>query len=448
MQSASAVRREVCAPSLMRLAARLAGEPADADDLVQSTLLRALEHEVPTDRGPWLRRVLTNERNMWLRGRTRRRTREVKHADGPEPVDVEDVVHALELAEIVRELVGELDPATREVVEARYFDSRTAAEIARELGIPAGTVRWRLKQGLDTLRGRLDRRYGGRRALWAGTALSLKKPPTLAAGTASKGAMTLKVLATVAALFTVGTAGALVMQHEAPQDTLAPAPSNDSATPASLLPEAAPLARADFAAPTPKDAWTQRRSDIRRVLQAAAPPAEVAEPDAAEGSLDAAELSSEVTSIVGGCMEFLHESKGEVHLTAHVIGAPGEGTIVEEVSLGEESDANDDLSECLTESMYTLDLGDPDEPFEQDVELHLKGGAGAHADHEVLPEHVRAALEKAAAEGRHGSGVVMVGPDGEVSESSLEDLSPELREKVEAAVGEADVGHMLLEVEE
>ncbi len=447
MQSVRAVRREVCAPSLMRLAARLAGEPADADDLVQSTLLRALEHEVPTDRGPWLRRVLTNERNMWLRARTRRQARETIHADGPEPVDVEDVVHALELAEIVRELVDELDPSTREVVEARYFDGRTAAEVARELGIPAGTVRWRLKQGLDTLRGRLDRRYGGRRALWAGAALNLQKPPTLAASTASKGAMTLKVLATVAALFTVGTAGAVVLSHEAPEHTAVSTPS-DSVKSAPPQPEVAPLARADFATPSPKDAWTQRRSGIRKVLQANPSPSSTAEPEAAEGTLDAADLSSEVTSIVGGCMEFLQEATGEVHLTAHVIGAPGEGTIVEEVSLGDGSDANADLSECLTESMYTLDLGDPDEAFEQDVELHLKGGAGAHADDEALPEHVREAFEKAAAEGRHGSGVVMVGPDGEVSESSMDDLPAELREKVEAAVGEADLGHVLLKVEE
>ena len=35
---------------------------------------------------------------MWLRTRTRRQARETIHADGPEPVDVEDVVHALEQA--------------------------------------------------------------------------------------------------------------------------------------------------------------------------------------------------------------------------------------------------------------------------------------------------------------------------------------------------------------
>lgn len=183
----------------MRLAARLAGGSGEADDLVQATMVRALEHDVPVDRGPWLRRVLTNERNMWLRGRTRRTAREQVHADVPGVADAEDVVHALELAEIVRGRMDELDPSVRTVVEARYFEGQSSAEVARDLGV----------------RTRLDRRCGGRRALWAGAALGLEKPPTLAASTASKGTLSLKDFATVAALFTAGTAGTLAIGSSA-----------------------------------------------------------------------------------------------------------------------------------------------------------------------------------------------------------------------------------------
>jgi hypothetical protein len=39
----------------------------------------------------------------------------------------------------------------------------TAAEIARVTGVPAGTVRWRLKMGLERLRAALDARHGDRR---------------------------------------------------------------------------------------------------------------------------------------------------------------------------------------------------------------------------------------------------------------------------------------------
>jgi len=64
------------APGLMRLASRLAGA-SDAEDLVQSTWLRTLEHgdavDVPRS---WLRRVLVNEQRMQLRGRLRRDERE------------------------------------------------------------------------------------------------------------------------------------------------------------------------------------------------------------------------------------------------------------------------------------------------------------------------------------------------------------------------------------
>ncbi len=47
----------------------------------------------------------------------------------------------------------------RLVVRERYFEGRSAAEVARAHGIPAGTVRWRLEVGLDRLRDQLDARY-------------------------------------------------------------------------------------------------------------------------------------------------------------------------------------------------------------------------------------------------------------------------------------------------
>ncbi|MCA9710525.1 MAG: RNA polymerase sigma factor, partial [Myxococcales bacterium] len=143
---------------------------ADAEDLAQSALLRALEHqpEVQTPRS-WLRRVLVNEQRMQLRGRRRRQEREqaVGALQG-EPASVEDVVHCLEVARIIGDLVEQLDDDVRLVVRERYFGGSSAAEIARRHRIPAGTVRWRLKTGLDRLRHQLDARYGGRRALWAG----------------------------------------------------------------------------------------------------------------------------------------------------------------------------------------------------------------------------------------------------------------------------------------
>src|SRR5205823_1008819 len=52
----------------------------------------------------------------------------------------------------------------RTAVLLRYYEELSAAEIARRTEVPAGTVRWRLKEGLDRLRRQLDERSGGRRA--------------------------------------------------------------------------------------------------------------------------------------------------------------------------------------------------------------------------------------------------------------------------------------------
>lgn len=458
MQSTQAARREVCAPSLMRLAARLAGGSGEADDLVQATMVRALEHDVPVDRGPWLRRVLTNERNMWLRGRTRRAAREHVHAEVPEVADAEDVVHALELAEIVQGLMDELEPAVREVVEARYFEGQSSAEVARALGVPAGTVRWRLKQGIDTLRTRLDRRYGGRRALWAGAALSLEKPPTLAASSASKGLMTLKILATVGALFTAGAAGTLAMGTGGSDDT---APTKTATPGAVQVADKAPARAAKLNPANAKQVWAEQRTDIRRALvqsAAALPTAPVEE--IAPTHFDSAKLAGEVSAVVGMCSEFMTGVSANMHLTAHVIGAPGTGTIVEEVTLSDHDDANAALSECLTESMYTLDLGEVTEPYEDDIQLYLQNSFATpvHDGHpapelsvtmsipEEVPEAVREALATALAEaGEDSNGeapkVMMMNADGVAESKSLDELPPELREMAEAAMEQAKNQH-------
>ncbi|MEM6290113.1 MAG: RNA polymerase sigma factor [Myxococcota bacterium] len=457
MQTATAAprRRKPRAPALMRLAARLATVGDDADDLMQATYLRALEHDVPVDRTPWLRRVLTNERHMTVRSRLRREARERVHGE-PSPVtEMDDVVQALELAEIVRTLVDELDPQVRAVVHARYFEDRTAADVARDLGVPAGTVRWRLKQGLDTLRTRLDRRYGGRRALWAGAVMRFGKAPTLAASSASKGAMSIKMFATLAALVTVGTAGAMTVRSasqsadvDAIPKPVAAAPTNVGTAGAHAVAAATPTM--DETAPA-KHAWASRRSEIRRGLAAKA----AAKPEAADAqpaepkspSFDSMALASELSSIVGMCTEFMTESSSKLQLTAHVIGTPESGAIVEDVTLSEDSESTAALSECLTESMYTLDVGDVSKPYEEDITLYLGNsvtkaeGVGARPGLE-MPDEVREAMEQAlakAGEQREGGStqVVFMGHDGTPETTSLDELPPEVREMAEAALANA-----------
>ena len=64
-------------------------------------------------------------------------------------------------------MVAALDEPYRSTVLLCYGEELSPSEVARRQGIPAGTVRWRLKQGLDRLRSGMDRAHGSRRA-WAG----------------------------------------------------------------------------------------------------------------------------------------------------------------------------------------------------------------------------------------------------------------------------------------
>ncbi len=143
---------------LRALARSLVHGDSEAEDLLQDAAVALLEHPPEVDRPlrPWLVTVLLNRWRMDRRGASRRRAREraAERADAPaQPID------ALERAQMLRRLgeaVEGLAGPYRDVVIARYFDGKTSIEIARELGVPAATVRTRLFRALERLRVALD----------------------------------------------------------------------------------------------------------------------------------------------------------------------------------------------------------------------------------------------------------------------------------------------------
>ncbi|WP_018682287.1 SigE family RNA polymerase sigma factor [Actinokineospora enzanensis] len=146
--------------ALLRYATTLTCDPHQAEDIVQEVLLRAQQRwsrigglDLP---GAYVKRMVTNEFLSWRRRRSSRDV-SVAHGDlvelaapGPDETEwVDD--RAVLLAGIAR-----LPRKQRAAVVLRYYDDRSDAEIADELGCAEGTVRSHISRAVDRLRLELE----------------------------------------------------------------------------------------------------------------------------------------------------------------------------------------------------------------------------------------------------------------------------------------------------
>ena len=134
--------------ALLRTAYLLTGDAHDAEDLVQSALVKVVPHwrRIRDDPEPYVRRVLLRENvSRWRR----RRWRETSTSEPPEAI-----AHAVDHDELmtVRAALATLAPRQRAVVVLRYYEGCTEAEIADHLGIAPGTVKSHAREALARLR--------------------------------------------------------------------------------------------------------------------------------------------------------------------------------------------------------------------------------------------------------------------------------------------------------
>ena len=132
--------------ALLRTAYLLTGNHHDAEDLVQSALIKVVPRweRIKNHPEPYVRQVLARESvNRW-RGR---RWREMTTDAVPETThhDSTDRISLLE------ELRG-LSPRQRAVLVLRYFDDLTEADTAAALGISVGAVKSYAREALARLR--------------------------------------------------------------------------------------------------------------------------------------------------------------------------------------------------------------------------------------------------------------------------------------------------------
>lgn len=183
------------AGGLRRLAVELVGESA-ADDVVQDALIAGVR-SAPADDGsirPWLARVVRNLAAGRHRTRARREARD-RDAARPERLpSASDLVERMDVQRVVAEEVLALVEPYRSAILAVHFEGVSAEEYARSRGVPGATVRSWTKRGLDTLRTRLDRRFGGDRRAWTACLLPFARSEAAAIPLAIGGGLLLQKL--------------------------------------------------------------------------------------------------------------------------------------------------------------------------------------------------------------------------------------------------------------
>ena len=143
-------------PRLRRFARVLTGNLADADDVVQACLEKAMlsldQWQPGTRLDSWVFRIA---RNTWIDDRRRAHNR-AGHEDIGELLDLagEDGVAIAEAsaeARMVRAAVDRLPPEQRDVVALVMLEEFSYREAAEALGLPIGTVMSRLSRAKAAL---------------------------------------------------------------------------------------------------------------------------------------------------------------------------------------------------------------------------------------------------------------------------------------------------------
>jgi RNA polymerase sigma-70 factor (sigma-E family) len=144
-------------PALVRYATALCGDATEAEELVQSALVRvALRWPFVRDKdnpdGYVRRAIVHGHLSTWRR----LRSREATFAEVPEPAAAgSDPIAGVADVLTVRRAIATLPARQRAVLVLRYLEDRSETETADLLGCSVGTVKSQTHKALAKLRGAL-----------------------------------------------------------------------------------------------------------------------------------------------------------------------------------------------------------------------------------------------------------------------------------------------------
>ena len=166
-QDAFAEVYEATASRVFGLALRLIRNHAQAEEVAQEVYLQLWRKSGAFDarRGGAISWVLMHAHSaavVRVRAESSRTNREgcFEQQEGPLRRSGGDPTHDMAQATLratrIREVMAVLSPRQREAVTMAYFDGYTYPEVARRLGVPLGTAKSRIRDGLRRLRDQLD----------------------------------------------------------------------------------------------------------------------------------------------------------------------------------------------------------------------------------------------------------------------------------------------------
>lgn len=160
-QQAVAALYERYATPAFSLALRVVGDRESAEEIVQEAFLRVWNHAHSFDpqRGRFASWLLSIIHNLAVNELRRRRSRPQAapgtdemlvnlHETAPGP---EDAAWAADRRATIRAALTQLPHAQRQAIELAFFRGLTQMEIAATLGHPLGTVKTRIRLGLQKL---------------------------------------------------------------------------------------------------------------------------------------------------------------------------------------------------------------------------------------------------------------------------------------------------------
>jgi len=140
------------------IALRVLSDSAAAEDVTQAVFLKVWSSPQLFRGGnfaAWIARVARNRALDVLRARASHAEDEI-----PATLPAEDALEDTALkhlnAERVRDALAQLPPEQRAPIELGFFGGATHEQIARQSGVPLGTIKTRIRTGLRRLRNALE----------------------------------------------------------------------------------------------------------------------------------------------------------------------------------------------------------------------------------------------------------------------------------------------------